>query len=166
MVQAPSLNTLMRTWMALGILMLMLLAPVPVLAVEPNEMLADPVMEARARELSKGLRCVVCRNQSIDDSNAGIARDLRIALRERISSGDSDTQAVAYLVDRFGSYILLKPPFQMTTYLLWIGPLLMLMAAFFGFRSLWRNSDGPPDMPDAISPDDQALIARILDQKD
>jgi cytochrome c-type biogenesis protein CcmH len=81
----------------------------PAFAVQPDEMLDDPVLEDRARELSKGLRCLVCRNESIDESNADLARDMRILLRERIAGGDTDAEAVAFLVDRYGEYVLLRP---------------------------------------------------------
>ncbi len=147
-------------------LLIILLMPLPASAVEPSEMLSDPVLEARARELSKGLRCLVCRNQNIDDSNSGIARDLRVLLRERLSAGDNDDQAVQYLVDRFGAYILLRPPFQLTTYLLWIGPILILLAAIFGFRSLWRNPGSGTEIDEDFSTEDRKLIAKILNQKD
>ena len=93
----------------------------PALAVEPSEMLDDPRLEERARDLSKILRCVKCRNQSIDDSNAAIARDMRIALRERLAAGDTDDQAIAFLVDRYGNYILLQPPVNRWTWALWGG---------------------------------------------
>ena len=142
-------------------------APVNVArAVEPSEMLADPALEARARDLSKGLRCVVCRNQNIDDSHAGVAKDLRIALRERIQAGDSDEQAVQFLVDRFGAYILLKPPFRPTTYLLWLGPLMLLLLAAAGFRRIWKTAPASMAPQDALSEEDQAIIAKILQQKD
>ena len=166
MTRVPSFGwTLCRALLACAFLSL-LLSTRPVFAVEPSEILRDPVLEARARVLSKGLRCVVCRNQSIDDSNAGVARDLRVALRERISAGDTDEQAVQYLVDRFGTYILLKPPLQATTYLLWIGPLLMLLMAGFGFRTIWKKSADAPSVSDELSLDDRALISKILNQKD
>jgi cytochrome c-type biogenesis protein CcmH len=94
----------------------------PALAVQPDEMLADPQLEARARALSAELRCMVCQNQSIDDSDAALARDLRILLRERLTKGDSDEQAIDFLVDRYGQFILLKPRFNRETALLWIVP--------------------------------------------
>ena len=99
----------------------------PALAVLPSEQLSDPVLEARARHISEELRCVVCQNQTIDDSDAPLAHDLRVILRERLLAGDSDEQAKAYLVKRYGTYVLLKPPFQANTFLLWLGPLLVLM---------------------------------------
>ena len=98
-------------------------------AVLPDEMLANPAQEARALALSKNLRCVVCQNQNIDDSAAPIARDMRLLLRERIAAGDTDEQAVSYLVQRYGNYVLLKPPFQADTWLLWFAPFGVLLIA-------------------------------------
>ena len=98
----------------------------PSLGVEPGEILQDPKLEARARDLSRGLRCVVCQNQSIDDSNAGLARDMRILVRERIIAGDSDAQVTKYIVSRYGDYVLLNPPLKSSTYALWFGPLIIL----------------------------------------
>ncbi len=104
-------------------------------AVEPSEILDDPKLEARARELSKNLRCLVCQNESIDESNADLAKDLRILLRERLKAGDTDEEAVQYLVDRYGEYVLLKPRFALHTLVLWIGPFLVLL---IGAYALWR----------------------------
>jgi cytochrome c-type biogenesis protein CcmH len=110
----------------------------PAGAVDPREKLADPALEARARDISKGLRCVVCQNQSIDDSDATLARDLRLLVRERLTAGDSDNQVVDYVVSRYGDFVLLKPPFKAATLALWAGPavivLLALLGAFFYFR--------------------------------
>ena len=100
----------------------------PALAVEPEEMLEDPKLESRARELSKNLRCLVCQNESIDESNAPLAKDLRILLRERLKAGDTDEQAIQFLVDRYGEYVLLKPRFGAHTLILWLGPFLVLLA--------------------------------------
>ena len=96
-------------------------------AVEPSEMLKDPALEARARAISKDLRCLVCQNQSIDDSNADLAHDLRLIVRERLTAGDSDQQVIAYLVARYGDFVLLDPPFKAKTLLLWGGPALVLL---------------------------------------
>lgn len=102
------------------------------LAVEPNERLADPALEARARALSTGLRCLVCQNESIDESHAPLAHDLRVLLRERIAAGDSDAAAVKYLTDRYGAFLLLKPPVEPATYMLWFGPIGVLLLALGG----------------------------------
>lgn len=110
----------MRTY--LFALMFALLAPLGAQAVEPNEILADPALEARAREVGKELRCVVCQNQAIDDSNAELAGDMRVLVRERIMAGDTNQEVIDYMVDRYGDYVLLDPPFKTSTLVLWIGP--------------------------------------------
>lgn len=143
------------------LLSLLLLAP-PAFAVNPDEILDDPVLENRARDLSKGLRCVVCRNQSIDDSNAGIARDMRLVLRERLLAGDDDEEAIDYLVDRYGTFILLEPPVNPSTYLLWAGPALLLVLTIWGFSTLWRRKT-VLDGGEEISAEDQELLDTILD---
>jgi cytochrome c-type biogenesis protein CcmH len=104
----------------------------PAYAVTPDEKLSDPVLETRARSISQGLRCVVCQNQSIDDSNAPLAHDLRVLLRERLAAGDSDQQSIDYIVSRYGNFVLLKPPVQFNTLFLWIGPVLFLLIAGMG----------------------------------
>ncbi len=91
-------------------------------AVQPDEVLSDPVLEARAREISKGLRCLVCQNQSIDDSNADLARDLRVLVRQRLTAGDSNDAVLAFVTDRYGDFVLLRPPFKAKTLVLWLGP--------------------------------------------
>ncbi|MFO1128186.1 MAG: cytochrome c-type biogenesis protein [Rhodospirillales bacterium] len=101
-------------------------APWAARAVQPDEMLADPALEARAREVSRELRCVVCQNESIDDSNAELAHDLRLLVRERIAAGDSDKQVIDYVVSRYGDFVLLRPPFKPTTWALWFGPAVVL----------------------------------------
>lgn len=111
------------------ILSVLLAVSGPVLAVEPDEVLKDPALEARARALSAELRCLVCQNQSIDDSNAPLARDLRLLLRERLAAGDTDEQVKRFLVERYGTFVLLKPPFDGRTIFLWLAPVLMLAGA-------------------------------------
>lgn len=133
-------------------------------AVEPDEILPDPGQEARARALTQELRCVVCQNQSVDDSDAPLAHDIRVVVRERIKAGDSDDQVRAFIVDRYGRYVLLKPPFAADTALLWLGPvILLLMAAalsFFYVRKLNRNpASGAP-----LSASDEEKVKRILDE--
>lgn len=145
-------------WRAL--ILLCLLAN-PAAAVNPDEMLADPALEARARALSEDLRCVVCRNQNIDSSNASIARDMRLVLRERLSAGDTDDEAMRYIVNRFGDYVLLKPPFRASTYLLWASPVLLLIVTVAGFAMLWRRRPDPAPPPE-LSPEDAALLADLL----
>ena len=127
--------------MRAGFVLVLALVWSPAGAVLPDEMLADPVLEARAREISKNLRCLVCQNQSIDDSDAGLARDLRIIVRERLVAGDSDSAVIEFAVDRYGDFVLLNPPFKATTYVLWVGPSaigafgLLAMVVFFRRRA-------------------------------
>ena len=129
---------------ALALLLATLLA-LPALAVEPSEVLKDPALEARARDIGRQLRCVVCQNQSIDDSAAEVARDMRRAVRERLSAGDSDTQVFDFMVARYGDYVLLKPPFKLGTLLLWLGaPLVLLIAvATIMLTALRRRATAP-----------------------
>lgn len=110
----------------------LLLAPVgpgvtPAAAVQPDEILSDPALEGRARDIGRELRCLVCQNQSIDDSNAPLARDLRILVRQRLTAGDSDDAVKAFVTDRYGDYVLLRPPFKTTTLVLWLGPFAVLL---------------------------------------
>ena len=114
------------TMRSIAVYLVVLLLALPALAVEPDEILDDPVLEARARDLSKQLRCVVCQNQDIDSSNAGVARDLRILVRERLVAGDTDEQVLDFVVARYGDYVLFRPPWKPTTYALWIAPFLVL----------------------------------------
>ncbi len=118
----------MRKWLSVALCALALSAFAPASwAVEPSEMLKDPKLEARARNISKNLRCLVCQNESIDESNADLARDLRVLLRERLKAGDTDEEAVNYLVSRYGEYVLLKPRLAPHTYILWFGPFAVLL---------------------------------------
>jgi len=111
-------------------------------AVNPDEMLKDPVQEARARAIGQELRCLVCQNQSIDDSDATLARDLRVIVRERITAGDSDQQVLDFVTARYGNYVLLKPPFQSNTYLLWFLPFtLMALGLGLAFRYLQHSKE-------------------------
>ena len=122
-------------------------------AVLPEEMLKDVALETRARSISQGLRCLVCQNQSIDDSNASLARDLRIIVRERLLAGDSDPQVVDFVVKRYGNYVLLKPPFQADTLLLWLLPFVLMLAGLF---VAWRYFKQQPE------PDDAEIANEIL----
>ncbi|MFT4715925.1 MAG: cytochrome c-type biogenesis protein CcmH [Paracoccaceae bacterium] len=127
------------------ILFVLLLLASPIWAVQPDEVLADPSQEARARVISKGLRCLVCRNESIDDSNAGLARDLRLLVRERITAGDDNDQVVSYVVARYGEYVLLKPKTTGSNLLLWAsGPAMLLIAAGIGIGFIRRRRDSTP----------------------
>ena len=133
----------MRRWL----LILCLLAQ-PVLAVTPGEMLSDPALESRARDISQGLRCLVCQNESIDESHASLAHDLRVLVRERLVVGDSDRQVVAFIVDRYGEFVLLQPTFGGANLLLWIaGPLMLgtgLFVAILHQRRRRQIADAPP----------------------
>jgi len=139
----------------------MLLAPCPAHAVRPDEMLRDPVQEARARDISKELRCLVCRNQSVDDSDADLAHDLRVLVRERITAGDSNHQVIDYVRARYGDYVLLRPRFKYDTWLLWGGPFVMLLLGGLGLaRFLRRQAVATPPPP--LSADERQRLARLL----
>lgn len=127
----------LRRTVAAAVVAVALVAPMAAWAVQPDEVMADPAKEARARALSRELRCMVCQNQSIDDSDASLARDLRLLVRERIAAGDSDAQVIDFLVARYGEFVLLKPRFESRTWLLWLLPPLVL---FGGGGFLWRQS--------------------------
>ncbi|GAA3872202.1 cytochrome c-type biogenesis protein [Celeribacter arenosi] len=144
------------------VLALAMLIATPLYAVQPDEVLADPAMEARARDISEGLRCLVCRNENIDESNATLARDLRLLVRERLLAGDSDTQAVDYIVDRYGEYVLLKPTATGANKLLWIaGPAMLLAALGIGFAFVRRRESAPETT--ALSDEERARLSDILD---
>ena len=148
-----------------GLLLALTLAavPVPASAVEPDEILDDPKLEARARALSLGLRCLVCQNQSIDDSNAPLARDLRVLVRERLSAGDTDAQVLDFVVARYGEFVLLKPRFGPHTYVLWLAPLLVLLLASFGLDRAHRRRRAAPDAAPELSAADRAKLDKLLD---
>jgi cytochrome c-type biogenesis protein CcmH len=140
------------------------LAPLGARAVQPDEMLADPALEARARDLSAQLRCMVCQNQSIDDSNAELARDLRLLVRERLKAGDSDAAIRAYLVQRYGDFILLKPPFKPETLGLWGAPALILL---IGGGAIFLNARRRPaavSEPQGLSEREAVRLKSLLDR--
>ncbi|WP_293572806.1 cytochrome c-type biogenesis protein [Phaeobacter sp.] len=140
--------------------------PHPVFAVQPDEILEDPALEARARLLSKDLRCLVCRNESIDESNADLARDLRLLVRERLVAGDSDEEAMAFIVDRYGEYVLLNPKVTGANWLLYAaGPgmlLLALMMAGFYLRGRSAAAEQEAAAGDALTAQEKAQLDRIL----
>ena len=152
--------------LALG-MALLLLAPFSAYAVLPDEMLKDPVLEHRARDLSQQLRCLVCQNQSIDESHADLAHDLRVLVRERIKAGDSDKQVLDYLVARYGDFVMLKPPLKSTTYLLWFGPLLVFVMAAGGllvyFRRRKAQFAASGDAATRLSREERERLTRLLD---
>jgi cytochrome c-type biogenesis protein CcmH len=149
----------MMRWL---VLLLGLLAALPALAVNPDERLADPALEARARNLSRELRCLVCQSESIDDSNAGLARDLRLLVRDRIAHGDTDEQVLAYLRARYGDYVLLNPPVERATWLLWFGPgaILAIAVVGVGVAAARRKPPAPPP----LSEQERELVASLLQQ--
>jgi cytochrome c-type biogenesis protein CcmH len=148
--------------LALGLICALLMAG-PVAAVLPEEQLADAALEARAREISQELRCVVCQNQSIDDSDAPLAADLRAIVRERLTAGDTNEEVMAYVVARYGSFVLLKPPLDLQTILLWSAPLLVLIPGGLGLALyLRRRSRAGTADPTPLSAEEQRTLADIL----
>ncbi|KRB01345.1 hypothetical protein ASD83_07510 [Devosia sp. Root685] len=147
----------MKRFLALFALLFCLV--MPALAVSPDEMLGDPVLEQRARDISAGLRCLVCQNQSIDDSDADLARDLRILVRERLVAGDSNAEVEQYLVDRYGEYVLLNPRLNNHTLILWIAAPVLLALGLFGLFWAVRRSPSKP-RGEALSDDER----RVLDE--
>jgi cytochrome c-type biogenesis protein CcmH len=142
----------------------LLLGATPAGAVQPDEVLADAGLEARARALSTELRCLVCQNQSIDDSDAPLARDLRILIRERLVLGETDEQVIDFVVARYGEFVLLRPPFAPHTWALWLAaPFLLLLGAAAIFVTHRRRLLGQtPDVPEPLSPDEKRALTRIL----
>ncbi len=139
----------------------------PSVAVEPDEMLDNPVMEMRARAISQKLRCLVCQNENIDDSNADLARDLRLLVRERLVKGDTDEQVIAYIAERYGDFVLLRPPLQVNTFALWFGPLLVLTIGGFSIFVFLRRVKGRSAV---VSPDltqeERARVKNIVERTD
>jgi cytochrome c-type biogenesis protein CcmH len=139
-------------------------AVMPALAVEPDEILADPALEARARHISAGLRCLVCQNQSIDDSNAPLARDLRLLVRERLKEGDSDDEVMRYVEARYGEFVLLRPPINARTLLLWLAPLLILLAALGLVARGLLQRQAPAASAATLSAAEEAKLRGLLDE--
>jgi len=132
----------------------------PAHAVRPDEMLPDAALEARAREVGQELRCLVCRNQSIDDSDADLAHDLRVLVRRRIAAGDSNDQVIAYVRSRYGDFVLLRPPFEIATALLWGGPALLLLLGAIALARFYRRREEPPSAP--LSPEERRRLSAVL----
>ncbi|HVR67009.1 MAG TPA: cytochrome c-type biogenesis protein [Verrucomicrobiae bacterium] len=141
--------------------MLLTAAPAAI-AVEPGEMLNDPALEARAREISKELRCLVCQNQSIDDSSADLARDLRLIVRQRLTAGDSDDQVLQYVTDRYGDFVLLRPPVKPATLVLWLAPPLLLIAGAVLSVAYLRRRQRPGAEVRPLSPEERQQVDALL----
>ncbi|PPR09210.1 MAG: Cytochrome c-type biogenesis protein CcmH [Alphaproteobacteria bacterium MarineAlpha11_Bin1] len=137
------------------------------LAVEPDEILPDVVMEERAREISKELRCLVCQNQSIDDSDAPLARDLRLLVRERLLAGDTDEETVSFIVDRYGDFVLLRPPFKASTLILWVGPALLLISGMIGV-GIWHRRRPANEASESVAPltaEEQDRVKKLMSRE-
>jgi cytochrome c-type biogenesis protein CcmH len=150
------------------VLALALLLPLAAGAVQPDEMLDDPALEARAREISSGLRCLVCRNEAIDDSNADFAKTMRLLVRERLVAGDSDDEVVDFIVDRYGEYVLLSPRFTLGNALIWLaGPLMLLGGGWLAWRytsERHRAAIAGQDAPPPLSAEEEQRLAELLKQ--
>ena len=142
-----------------ALLVFIALALAPALAVQPDEVMKDPALEARARALSEELRCLVCQNESIDDSEAPLARDIRLLIRERIKQGESNDAVRAYLVSRYGDFILLKPPFKRETWLLWLSPVLILGLGLGAALIARRRA---PRVTPRLSDEEEARLAALI----
>ena len=154
------MDVLRRT--AAGVLLALALCGSPALAVQPDEILKDPALETRARALSQELRCMVCQNQSIDDSDAPLAKDLRVLVRERLTAGDTDNQVIEFLVSRYGEFVLLKPRLNLHTILLWAAPFAVLMIAALAFLFARRRAGS--ERTDRLSAEEEARINALLDR--
>ena len=147
------------------LLVILLLIASPIMAIQPDEVLDDPALETRAREISTGLRCLVCRNESIDESNAELARDLRILVRERLVAGDTDQEVVDFIVDRYGEYVLLKPTATGANLLLWLSaPVMLLIAAGMGWSFVRsRSKVQAAGETDTLSDEEKERLRQILE---
>ena len=135
-----------------------LLIAFPSVAVEPSEVLDDPILETRARKISQGLRCLVCQNQSIDESAAVLARDLRVLVRERLVAGDGDQEVIDYVVSRYGDFVLLKPPFKAATFVLWAGPAVLILLGLIAILIFFRRNR-------AVAADAAVVTSLTVDEK-
>ncbi len=149
------------------LILLLCLLTSPAWAVQPDEILDDPALEERARDISAGLRCLVCRNESIDESNAELARDLRLLVRERLVEGDSNDEVVQYVVDRYGEYVLLKPLVGGSNLLLWLaGPVMLLIGAGIGLVYIRRRSQAVAPAEAGLTAEEQARLRQIMESRD
>ena len=152
-----------RRFVLTALLAVFAFGPLSVHAVQPDEVLDDPALEARARALSAGLRCLVCQNQSIDDSDAPLARDLRVLVRERLKAGDSDDEITTFVVSRYGEFVLLKPRFTPHTWLLWLATPLLFLLALGGIVYAYLRRSASSAAPQALTESEQAHLTRLLD---
>lgn len=162
-----TLKSKRRSGFFLGLMTIaaLLLSLPTAIAVQPDEVLSDSALEARARSLSYELRCLVCQNQSIDDSDAPLAKDLRILVRERLVAGDSDAQVKDFLVARFGEFVLLKPPVKPSTLLLWLTPILLLTAAIaLAWRQMFSSKE--VSAPNRLTASEERALAEMIDDED
>jgi cytochrome c-type biogenesis protein CcmH len=156
-----------QPWLAAArvscVCLLLAVLAMPAGAVEPDEVLQDGALEARARKISQELRCLVCQNQSIDDSNAALAKDLRILVRERLSAGDSDAAVLSFVEARYGEFVLLRPKLNVHTLLLWLAPLLVLVGAVVGVLRRARRPRAPAAAP--LTEAEQRRLAELLQRE-
>ena len=145
---------------------LLLLFILPAVAVEPGEQLKNPALEARARQISSELRCLVCQNETIDESNASLAHDIRILLRQRLTAGDTDDQAIAEIVKRYGEFVLLDPPMRPATFVLWFGPPAILLAGLLGAMAWLRRRAATAQGPKPLTADERRRLDAILREAD
>lgn len=151
--------------LALALVCSVAVLPAPVQAVQPAEVLSDPALEARARELSKDLRCLVCRNENIDESNADLARDLRVLVRERLVAGDSNGEVIDFVVERYGEYVLLRPTTTGANWMLWAaGPLMLILALGVAAGYMRGRGRAAKEGEQALSDEEQARLSQILDE--
>ena len=153
----------MRLRLALAASLLLLLFAGTALAIQPDEMLANPKLEARARSIDKELRCLVCQNENIDESDADLAHDLRLLVRKRVVAADSDEQDKQYIVARYGNYVLLTPPFDAETYLLWLGPAILLLGGAGAAALYYRHAMDSADKRPLSDEEVRRLAALIAD---
>jgi cytochrome c-type biogenesis protein CcmH len=156
-------------WLAAMLVAALVSVSGPVLAVQPDEVLGNPQLESRARTLSRELRCMVCQNQSIDDSDAPLARDLRVLVRERLVAGDSDTQVIEFLVNRYGEFVLLRPRLHWQTALLWLAPAAVLLLGIAALLLAWRRqapAGAAPARADGLSAAEEARLAALVKSED
>ena len=147
----------------LALTLVLSLAPLVAAAVQPDEILPDPALEARARAITAELRCVVCRSESIDESNAAIARDLRLLVRERLVAGDTDEEVRDFVVARYGEYVLLRPPLTWRNAALWLsGPAILLLGGAIAFGFIRRRASAAPQPPAPLSAEEQKRLAKLL----